>query len=105
MSFWTDLETALATTAKSVVAELSTIATNIKPLIEAGAEEIATVALNAVAQQAPLVLTGQEKLSNATSAVITTLATQGKSVAASVAEASVQSAYNTLSALLNKKTS
>ena len=102
MSFWTDFETQIAKDAKAIEAELLTIAQNIKPLIIAGFEELATLALNAVATEAPKVLSGQEKLSNAVSTVVTSLGASGKSVAVSVAEAAVQSAYNTISALVNK---
>lgn len=102
MSFLSDFETAVIKDAKTIEAELLVIAVDIKPLVIASAEELATIALNAVATQAPLVLSGQEKFSAAVSTVITGLGANGKSIGVSVAEAAVQSAYNTISALINK---
>lgn len=86
---------------KTIENDLKPLADKIKPMIKATEEEIATVALNAVAAEAPKVLSGQEKLSNATSNVITTLASQGKSIGATAAQAAVQVSYNFLSNLLH----
>ena len=102
MSFWTDFESFINKAALEIESDLVKIAKDIKPLVVAGFEEIATLALNAVASEAPKVLSGQEKLGNAVSTVVTSLGSQGKSISVAVAEAAVQSAYNTISALLNK---
>lgn len=102
MSFWTDFEAFVTKEAKVIEDDLLKIAVNIKPLVVAGIEELATLALNSVAAEAPKVLSGQEKLSNAVSTVVTSLGKDGKSVSIAVAEAAVQSAYNTISALVNK---
>lgn len=102
MSFWTDFESFVKTAIKNIESELVTIATKIKPLLIAGAEELATAALNAVVSEAPKVVSGAEKFDSAVSTVVTGLAGRGKSVAATVAAAAVQTAYNELSAVLNK---
>jgi len=101
MSFLTDLETAVIADFKAAEAEFVKIATDIKPLVIVGAEELATLALNAVATEAPKVLSGSEKFSNAVATVLASLSSSGKSVLVSVAEAAIQIAYNTLSGLLN----
>lgn len=103
MSFWTDFESFVKIAIHAVETELASIATKIKPLLIAGAEELATAALNAVMAEAPKVISGSEKLDSAVSSVITGLAGRGKSVGAAVAQAAVQTAYNELSAILNKK--
>lgn len=100
-NFFSTLWTSLQAEFVKVEAALKPLASKLLPMLEATAEEVATVALNAVATQAPLVLTGQEKLSAATSSVITTLAQQGKSITSANAVAAVQTSYNFLSAILN----
>lgn len=104
MSFWTDFTTALSGFVRAAEADISKIATAIKPVIEASAEEVAQVALQSVLTQATSVLSGQEKLTQATSNVVNTLAASGKSVLIATAQAAVQTTYNTLSAQLNAKT-
>jgi hypothetical protein len=101
MSFWTDFEASIHTAIINTWAEIEKIGTLIKPMAIATAEDVATIALGAVMQQAPLVLSGSIKLANATASVISTLASQGKSVVASQAEAAVQATYNELSSKLN----
>lgn len=103
MSFWTDFENAISKFAKAATAEIAVIAKNIEPLVLASAEEVAQVALQAVLAEAPKVISGQEKLNSAVSSVVTNLSSTGKSVAVSVAEAAVQSAYNTISAQISGK--
>lgn len=100
MSFWTTMESAISAALKAAEAEVAAIATKIKPLIEASAEEVGQVALQSVLSQATSVLSGQEKLSAATSSVVSTLATQGKAVLASTAETAVQTAFNMIAASL-----
>lgn len=102
MSFWTDLETAVKANLVKVEAELVTIGKAIKPVIVASAEEVGQAALSAVLAQAPLVITGQEKLSAATNSVVASVTANGKSVLASTAETAVQTAYNIVSAQINK---
>lgn len=104
MSFWTDFETAIKAEASKVLAQVEALAVKLKPLAIATAEDVATIALGAVMQQAPLVISGTEKLAAATASVINTLATQGKSVAVANAQAAVQVTYNALSALIPAKT-
>lgn len=98
---WNNFFHALGEFFASVVEKAKPLAAQIKPLVEAAEEEIATIALNAVMSEAPKVLAGSEKLSNATSTVINSLATNGKRIGANVAQAAVQSAYNFLSAALH----
>ena len=102
-SFWSQFTAFLNAAVAAAKTEIEAIAAKVKPLVEAGAEEIAHAALQSVLTQAPLVLSGTEKLSAATANVITTLASTGKSVAAGVAEAAVQSAYSTVAASLAPK--
>lgn len=97
MSFFSSLEAAIKTEFAKIEPTLAAIWKAIKPMVEATAEEIATIALNAVTQNALATLSGAEKLSTAVNNVVTTLATQGKSVTVTNAETAVQSAYNYLS--------
>ena len=96
MSFWSDFTAELD---KVFVAAKTEIAAGFKfitPMVEAGAEEVASAALTAVLQQAPLVIAGSEKLSAATASVVSTLASQGKAVAINIAETAVQGVVNKL---------
>lgn len=102
MSFWNEVEHFLRKALDEVGDALLVLANKIKPLVIAGAEEIATSALNAVMAEAPKVVSGAVKFDSAVNTVITGLAARGKSVGAAVASAAVQTAYNELSALLNK---
>lgn len=102
MSFWNDVEHFLKEAIDQLGDELVHLAKLIKPLVVAGAEELATSALNAVMAEAPKVVAGTVKFDSAVSTVVTGLAGRGKSVAVSVAAAAVQTAYNELSAILNK---
>lgn len=96
MSFWSDFSAALSTALTEAKTEVESAVKYFTPMVEAGAAEVATAALNAALQQAPLLITGQEKLSNATATVVSTLATTGKAVAVNIAESAVQSAVNAL---------
>ena len=100
MSFWNDFEHSLQQAVQAAWAEIEHLAVLIKPMVVATAADVAQIALGAVMQQAPLVISGSVKLANATATVISTLATQGKAVAVSQAEAAVQAAYNDLAAKL-----
>jgi hypothetical protein len=97
-SFWSSFSTFLAGEVTKAETEIKSMITYFTPLVEAGAQEVAQTALAAVLQQAPLVLAGTEKLANATSSVISTLASSGKSVAINIAEGAVQAAYNSVAA-------
>ena len=94
MSFWTDFQTALSGFVTKAEAEVKAAVQYLTPMVEAGAEEVAGAALTAVLAQAPLVISGQEKLNAATASVVSTLASTGKSVAVNLAETAVQAAYN-----------
>lgn len=96
MSFWNDFETFLDTEYHQAQAVVQSIWQYIKPMVQAGAQEVAAAALQAVLTEAPKVIAGTEKLSNATSSVVNALAQQGKSVAINIAESAVQAAYNKL---------
>lgn len=104
MTSWAQLEAFLKAEAAKVGPAINAIAKFFKPMVEAGLEEIATAALNAVMAQAPAVISGQQKFSNAVSDVVTTLGQTGKTVATSIAQVAVQQAYNTLSAQINPPT-
>lgn len=98
MSFWTSLESELTAAIKSLGPQITAAANYFKPMVQASAQELAQVALQAVLAQAPAVISGQQKLSNATSQVLTTLGTAGKTVAVADATAAIQAAYNAVSA-------
>ena len=98
MSFFTDLENALKAEVEKIKPTLESIYQFFKPLVVAGAEEVAQAALGAVLKQAPLVISGEEKLNAATASVISTLGSTGKTVAADIATAAVQAAYSAVSA-------
>ena len=101
MSFFTDLETALAKEVKVIEADVKAVDQYFGPVLLASAQELAQAALQAVLAQAPLLIAGKEKLSAATSSVLTTLGADGKQVAISDAEAAVQAAYNTVSQVVH----
>lgn len=100
MSFWTDFETAVEAEATKVWDKVVTLEHQLVPLVVAKAEEIASAALQAVLAQAPLLLSGQEKMSAAVAFVINLLATQGKAAAANLIEAAIQAVYNMLSTII-----
>jgi hypothetical protein len=95
-SFFSSLETAVVTEAQKVVAALKPVWTAVEPFVEATAEELAPIAVQAVAGQALATTTGAVKFSAAVSNVVSTLASQGKSVALSNAASAVQAAYNAI---------
>jgi len=103
MSFWTSFENYLNKAIKDAEAQILVIAHAIKPLVIASAEEVGQVALASVIAQAASVASGKEKLSAATANVLAAVSASGKSVLASTAEAAVQTAYNMISASLQKK--
>lgn len=96
MSFWTDLEAAIKAEEKVLEADIQKILPQIKTVVEADAVTVGKAALAAVIAQAPAVISGSEKLSAATSAVVTSVTASGKSILASTAETAVQTAYNIL---------
>lgn len=96
MSFWTDFDTELNKAVAVAKTEIAAALQWFKPRVEAGAEEIATVALQAVLAQAPLLISGQVKLSNATSAIVSAVTVSGKTIAVNIAETAVQAAVNKL---------
>ena len=96
MSFWTNFEIELTKVVAAAKVEIAAAAAYFAPKLEAGAEEVASAALAAVLTQAPLVISGSEKLSAATSSVVSTIASTGKTVAVNIAETAVQAAVNKL---------
>ena len=100
-SFWSSIGAALSSVFATAVTDVKAIAAYFKPMVQASAQEIATLAMQSVLAEAPKVLAGTEKFSNAVSTVITTLGTQGKAIALSDASAAVQAAYNYVSAQVN----
>lgn len=104
MSFFSDLEAELAAGVKALGAEIVKVATYFKPVIVASAQELGQIALQAVLTEAPKVLAGSEKLSNATSSVLTTLGAAGKTVAISDAQAAIQAAYNAIASAAHPTT-
>ncbi len=100
MSFFGDIEAAIKAEIPKMEAAIKSLAAFFKPLIVAGAEEVAQAALQSVLQQAPLVISGAEKLNAATANVITTLGSAGKTAATELVTAAVQTAYSAISASL-----
>ena len=98
MSFWTDFEASLQKAVTAAKAEIAAAAQYFIPRVEAGAEQVATAALNAALAQAPLLISGAEKLSAATASVVSTIASTGKTVAVNIAETAVQAAVDKLAA-------
>lgn len=98
-SFFSNLGTFLRAEAKKLEGSLGSMWASIKPLVQATEQEVASVAINAVMTQIPLVLNGSVKLSNATASIITSLGTQGKTIAIHFAEAAAQAAYNEIQSL------
>ncbi len=101
MTSLAQLEAFLKAEAAKIGPAINAIAKFFKPLVIASLEEIATAALNAVMAQAPKVATGEQKFETAVSEVVTSLGVTGKAVGAALAETAVQSAYNTLSSIVN----
>lgn len=97
MSFWTDFEVELTKAVSAAEAAVKAAAQYFAPKIEAGAAEVATAALDAALAQAPLLISGKEKLSAATASVVSTVSSTGKTVAVNIAETAVQAAVNKLS--------
>lgn len=96
MSFFTDIESAIVAEAKVLEADVVKALPFIEAVGKATAQELGTAALQAVLAQAPLVISGSEKLSAAVSSVGQTLAADGKAAALSDTEIAVQAAYNQL---------
>jgi len=95
-SFWSDVEAAIAAEATKLKAEVEAALPFIKTLVVATAQELGSAALQAVVAQAPLLISGQEKLSGAISSVGKTLAADGKAAALTDTQIAVQAAYNQL---------
>lgn len=104
MSFWTDFSSALSKAVVVAKADIEAVAQYFKPMLITSAEELGEIALQAVLAEAPKVISGAEKLSNATSTVLTDLGAAGKKVAISDATTAVQAAYTEVSNSLHPTT-
>lgn len=62
-------------------------------LIEVAIEDVAEIAAKAVLEQAPKVISGQEKFGNAVTFVVQQVQSSGKTIAVQTAQAAVQIAY------------
>ena len=98
MSFWTDLESAISAEAKALEAKLAQAYQYFKPLVQATAQELGSLALNAVLTEAPAVISGQEKLGNAINNVKSQLLAQGKTAGLGLIETAVQAAHDYMAA-------
>lgn len=96
MSFWSDVSAAISAEANKLKAEVEAALPFIKTLALATAHDLGTAALQAVVAQAPLLISGQEKLRGALSSVGQTLAADGKAAALADTQIAVQAAYNQL---------
>ena len=101
MTSLAQLEAWLKSDPAMICPSINSAAAFFKPMVIASLEEVGTLALNAVMAEAPKVLSGAEKLSNATATVITSLGASGKSVGTALAQTAVQSAYNVISNLIH----
>lgn len=104
MSFFSDISLAISAGIKALGADLSKFATAIKPVVVADAEAVGAAALAAVVQQAPLVLSGKEKLNAAITSVQGTLTAAGKTASLTVISAAVQEAHDLLSQAVHPTT-
>ena len=93
-SFFTSLETAIKNEVAKVLPSVKQVWGVVKPYVEITAEELAPIAVQAVASAATLAISGDAKFALAVSNVISAAATQGKSVILSNASSAVQAAYN-----------
>jgi hypothetical protein len=100
MSFLSTLGNALSSLFASAKIDLEAIAKYFKPMVIAGAEEIAQAALQAVLNKAPLVISGQQKFDAAVSEVVSGLGAQGKQVGIDIAMTAVQDSYAKISAMV-----
>lgn len=96
MSFFSDLDAAISSEFTKLKTEVEAVIVKFEPVIEATAEELGQAALQAVLAQAPLLISGAEKLSGAVASISATLAAQGKSAALSLIETAAQASYNTV---------
>jgi hypothetical protein len=97
MNFFASLSASISAGIKALGAEIQKFAAFLKPLVVATAEEIGQAALQEVLVQAPLVISGQEKMNAAVASVKTTLATSGKAASLTLIQAAVQEAHDLLS--------
>lgn len=104
LSFWTDVGNEIAVAVKALGADVVKFATYLKPLVIADAKTLAITALSAVIAQAPLLITGQEKMTNAVASVKTTLAAAGQTAELSLIQAVVQDTHDQLSAAAHPTT-
>jgi hypothetical protein len=84
--------------AQAAEAKIVEVADEIGPVVVEYSEEflssLAQIAIGAVLQQAPLVISGAEKFGGAVTTVIQSVETQGKTIALNDAHAITQAAYN-----------
>jgi hypothetical protein len=96
MNFFASLSASISAGIKALGAELQKFASFLKPLVIATAEEVGQAALQEVLVQAPLVISGQEKMNAAVANVKTTLASTGKAASLTLIQAAVQEAHDQL---------
>lgn len=96
---FSSIASAISSAAAKAIADLGPLWEKLKPVVEATAEELAMASLQAVVAQIPAVASGQEKMSAASSQVVTALGAAGKTAAASLITASVQLAFNQIQAM------
>ena len=96
MTFWSDVEAAISAEAKVLEADVAKAMPFIKTVAVASAQQLGSAALQAVVAQAPLLISGQEKMSGALASVGSTLAAKGVAVGTADAQIAIQAAYNQL---------
>lgn len=101
MSFFSDVGSEIAVAVKALGADVVKFANYLKPLIVADAKSLALAALQAVITQAPLVISGAEKMTAAVASVKTTLASDGKTAELGLISAAVQDAHDQLALAAN----
>jgi hypothetical protein len=97
MSFFNSLKAKIASVFNDFVSTVKSLADSFLPkagkLAEAAIEDVFEIAATAVLTQAPKVISGQEKFSNAVDVVVKSVTAQGKTIAINTAQAAVQLAY------------
>ena len=97
MSFLNSIKAKVSAVFNDFVASVRALADSFLPkagkLAEAAIEDVFEIAAAAVLSQAPKVISGQEKFSNAVDVVVKSVTAQGKTIAINTANAAVQLAY------------
>lgn len=104
MSFFSSLSASISRGIAALGDEIKKLAQHFPPpppLVQATAEEVGTAVLKAVVAQAPLLISGQEKMAGAVANVRATLIAEGKTASLTLLEAAAQEAHDQLAATIH----